>query len=39
MSIVMLCSVAGSFEGAVAARMGAGEIYGHGRNLVKVDVL
>jgi len=39
MSIVMLCSVARLLEGAMAARMGAGEIFGHGRNLVKEDVL
>jgi hypothetical protein len=39
MSVVMLCSVARSLEGAMAARMGAGEVFEHGRNLVKEDVL
>jgi len=39
MSVVMLCSVARSLEGAMAARMGAGEVFEHGRNSVKEDVL
>ena len=39
MSIVMLGSVVGTLKGTITARMSTGEVFRHGRSLVKEDVL